>query len=59
MTEPLRPADSIDFANASFWEPPSLEQLLRGVEPVESLDEFAIDDITDEEWEAFCSAISE
>jgi hypothetical protein len=59
MSEPVRPADAIELANASFWAPPSLDDLLRDVEPVASLDEFAIEDLTDDEWEAFCSAISE
>lgn len=59
MSEHARPADHVEVANAAFWAPPSLEQLLREVEPVKSFDQFAIDDLTDNEWEAFCSAVSE
>ena len=59
MSESVRPADAIELANASFWTPAALDELLRDVEPIDSLDEFAIGDLSDEEWEAFCSAISE
>lgn len=59
MSEPVCRHDEIEGANASFWCPVSLDHLLLDVEPVSSLDEFAIDDLTDEEWERFCSAINE
>jgi hypothetical protein len=59
MPEPVKPHDEIESANASFWAPVALDDLLQDVQPLLSLDEFAIDDLTDEEWEAFCSAINE
>jgi hypothetical protein len=59
MTKSARPADAIESANASFWKPVPLDEFLRDVDQIDSVDEFAIDDLTNNEWEAFWSAISE
>jgi hypothetical protein len=52
MSEPVRPSNETENANASFWAPPSLDELLRDVEPGFSLNQFEIEDLTDQEWEA-------
>jgi hypothetical protein len=45
--------------NAWFYRETSLEQLLRDVEPITSIDELAIDDLSQEEAASFLHAIAE
>jgi hypothetical protein len=46
--------DRIGRANAQFWNPPSLEELMADVAPLEADEHFDIPDLTDEEWDFVC-----
>jgi hypothetical protein len=54
-----RKPDSIDQANALFWNPPRLEELAADLEPLRPDESFDIPDMTDEEWEEFVAALRE
>jgi hypothetical protein len=56
MPEPAATNDQIERANARFWTPPSLEELMADVEADEHFD---IPDVTDEEWDVFVAALDE
>jgi hypothetical protein len=59
MPDPAPKPDAIEQANAVFWNPPTLEELMADVPPLTSMDDLAIPDLTDEEWEAFVAALNE
>ena len=47
------------FDKAAIWRNTTLEKLLRGAVPLRSIDDLAIEDLTDEEAEAFIAALGE
>ncbi|MGH9226771.1 MAG: hypothetical protein ACRD2W_23960 [Acidimicrobiales bacterium] len=51
--------DAIDRASASFWNPPSLDQLMADVAPLSADEDFSIGDLTEQEWEVFADALHE
>ena len=57
MNEPVREPDDLDVAVAVFWADTDIDALLEMVKPYEGADEFAIADLTDEDWESFVVAI--
>jgi hypothetical protein len=57
--EPATSNDHIERANTQFWNPPSLEELMADVAPLEPSEHFDIPDLTDEEWDAFVAALDE
>ncbi len=59
MPEPAASNDQIERANAHFWAPPSLEELMADVAPLEADEHFDIPDVTDEEWDVFVAALNE
>ena len=59
MPDPAAKPDPIERANALFWNPPTLEELMASVQPLMSEDDLAIPGLTDEEWEAFVAALNE
>lgn len=59
MNEPLRELDDLDVDNAAFWLERDLADLIVSVKPYEDSKEFAIDDLTDDEWDRFVSALNE
>lgn len=59
MPEPDAGHDAIEEANALFWNPPSLDELMAGVAPLRADESFEIEDMTDEEWQVFVDALDE
>jgi hypothetical protein len=59
MPDPAAKPDVIDQANALFWNPPTLEELMVGVAPITSWDDLDIPDLTEEERRAFSAALEE
>ena len=59
MPEPAANHDLIEQANALFWNPPPLEELMAGVAPLDPEEHFDISDLTDVEWEAFMAALEQ
>jgi hypothetical protein len=59
MSEPAPKPDAIDEANAKFWKPRTLDELMAGVPVLESWDQLDIPDLTDEEREAFAAALAD
>jgi hypothetical protein len=59
MPESAATNDYIERANAQFWTPPSLEELMADVAPLEADERFDIPDVTDEEWDVFVAALDE
>lgn len=59
MSDPAHKLDAIDEANARFWRPRTLEELMAGKKPIKSWDDLDIPDLTDEEREAFAKALDE
>jgi hypothetical protein len=59
MPEPAASNDQIERASAQFWAPPSLEELMADVAPLEPDEHFDIPDVTDEEWDVFVAALDE
>jgi len=59
MSEPAASTDQIERANALFWTPPSLEELMADVAPLDADEHFDIPDVTDEEWDVFVAALDE
>lgn len=58
MTDAARPRDRDDlFGLDEFHRPHSLDELLAGAEPLSSIDELAIEGLTDDEADAFLEAI--
>ena len=59
MNEPARQPDDLDVAAAAFWRYTDLEAMLATVKPYDGPDEFAIEDLTDDEWDRFAAALRE
>lgn len=59
MPEPDASHDVIEEANALFWNPPSLDELMAGIAPLAADESFEIEDMTDEEWQVFVDALDE
>jgi hypothetical protein len=59
MPEPAPSHDEIEQANRLFWNPPGLDTLMADVAPLRSDERFEIEDLTDEEWQAFLDALDE
>lgn len=59
MPEPEANHDVIEEANALFWNPPSLDELMAGIAPLGADESFEIEDMTDEEWQVFVDALDE
>jgi hypothetical protein len=51
--------DDIDQADARFRRPRTLDELMAGVPVITSVDDLAIPELTDEEWEAFQVALKD
>jgi hypothetical protein len=47
------------FDSSAIWRNTPLEELLRGAVPLRSIDDLAIEGLTDEEAEAFIAALTE
>ena len=59
MSQPEWTTDVIDQANALFWNPPPLDELMADVAPVSDDERSEIEDVTDEEWQAFTHAVED
>ena len=59
VNERARQPDDLDVDAAAFWLDTDLETMLATVKPYEGPDEFAIEDLTDDEWDRFVAALSE
>lgn len=59
MEDRARKPDAIEQANALFWNPPTLKELVADLEPLRPDESFDIPDMTDEEWEEFVAALPE
>lgn len=59
MPESEATHDAIEEANALFWNPPSLDELMAGIAPLDADESFEIEDMTDEEWQVFVDALDE
>jgi hypothetical protein len=58
MSEPTRHKDEIEAAAAGFDGPElTLEELMAGVEPIRSMAQLDIPDLTDDERDAFAAAM--
>jgi hypothetical protein len=51
--------DEIDQADARFRRPRTLDELMAGVPVITSVDDLAISELSDEEWEAFQAALKD
>jgi hypothetical protein len=51
--------DEIDQADARFRRPRTLDELMAGVPVITSVDDLAIPELSDEEWEAFQTALKD
>ena len=52
-------ADDPDVSATGFWLDADLESMLATVQPYEGAGEFAIEDLTEEEWGRFVAALRE
>ena len=59
MSESSPALDVIDQGSASFWNPPSLDELMADVAPLAAGEDFSIEDLTEQEWEVFADALHE
>jgi hypothetical protein len=59
MSDAAHKPDAIEEAIARHWNPRTLEELMAGVPVLESWDQLDIPDLTDEEREAFATALDE
>jgi hypothetical protein len=59
VNDPARQPDDFDVDAAAFWLDTDLEAMLATVKPYEGTGEFAIEDLTDDEWDRFVAALSE
>jgi hypothetical protein len=59
MPEPASKPDAIDSAIAQQSRLRTLDEIVAGVEPIQSWDDLAIPGLTDEEWEAFEAALKD
>lgn len=59
MPEPAASNDQIERANIQFWNPPTLEELMADVAPLDPNEHFDIPDVSDAEWDVFVAALDE
>lgn len=59
MEDRAHKPDAIDQADVIFRDPPTLEELVAGLEPLRPEESFDIPDLSDEEWEDFVAALRE
>jgi hypothetical protein len=59
MNEPLAEAQDLELDSAAFWLDTDLESLIADVKPYEGPEDYAIDDLTDDEWDRFVAALNE
>ena len=59
VTEPAHQRDDLDVDSAAFWLDTDLETMLATVKSYQGPGEFAIEDLTDDEWDRFAAALSE
>ena len=52
-------SDDADVSATGFWLDADLESMLATVQPYEGAGEFAIEDLTEEEWGRFVAALRE
>ena len=55
----MKDSDDADVSATRFWLDADLESMFAAVQPYEGAGEFAIEDLTDEEWDRFVAALSE
>lgn len=55
--QPMHVPDGMDRATELFWNPPSLEGQMAHVQPWSGNQQFVIDDLAPEEWDAFTTAL--
>ena len=55
----MNDSDEADVSGKGFWLDEDLEAMLAPVQPYEGAGEFAIEDLTDEEWDRFVAALRE
>ena len=55
----VKEPDDADVPATGFWLDADLESMLATVQPYEGASEFAIEDLTDEEWDRFVAALRE
>lgn len=58
MNEPVAKAQDLELDSAAFWVDTDLEKLLAGVKPYEGPQDYAVDDLTDDEWDSFVAALN-
>jgi hypothetical protein len=51
--------DAIDQASALFWNAPSLDELMADIAPLSADEDFSIEDLTEQEWKVFATALHE
>lgn len=59
MSESSPAPGAITDVSALFWKPPSLDELMAHVAPLSGDEDFSIDDLTEQEWEAFVEGLHE
>ncbi len=59
MEDRAHKRDEIDQADTRFRRARTLDELMAGVPVTTSVDELAIPELTDEEWEAFQAALKD
>ena len=50
---------NLDAGTAAFWRADDFDTVVASARPYEGPDEFAIDDLTDDEWDRFIAALDE
>jgi hypothetical protein len=59
MPEPVPSHDEIERASLAFRSAPGLDTLMADVAPFAPDERLAIEDLTDDEWQAFLDALDE
>ncbi|MEU4193227.1 hypothetical protein AB0E69_15125 [Kribbella sp. NPDC026611] len=59
MSEPTSASAALAHADAGFWRPEDLMQILAGSEPLREDESFELSDLSDDEWDRFIQAIHE
>ena len=59
VNEPAHQPDDLDVDPAEFRLGRDRQAMLETMKPYEGPDEFAIEDLTDDEWDRFVAALSE
>lgn len=57
MAQPKPDKDLLDIATEAYWSPSTLNEQLSHVKPWTEQENFAIPDLTDQEWETFAKAL--